>query len=74
MKRKLKLKDKEQQEAAAEFICHDSNTICSVFAKVVRPHPDPHMHINIHSNKFEKCSITYNIHQWILCSEWVPSE
>ncbi|XP_026089265.1 tumor necrosis factor alpha-induced protein 2-like isoform X2 [Carassius auratus] len=34
MKRKLKLKDKEQQEAAAEFICHDSNQICSVFARV----------------------------------------
>ncbi|KAL1254582.1 hypothetical protein QQF64_016811 [Cirrhinus molitorella] len=34
MKRKLKLKDKEQQEAAAEFICHDSNRICSVFAKM----------------------------------------
>uniref|UniRef100_A0A8C2B4Y7 Tumor necrosis factor, alpha-induced protein 2a n=2 Tax=Cyprinus carpio TaxID=7962 RepID=A0A8C2B4Y7_CYPCA len=34
MKRNLKLKDKEQQEAAAEFICHDSNQICSVFAKV----------------------------------------
>ncbi|RXN02369.1 tumor necrosis factor alpha-induced 2-like protein [Labeo rohita] len=34
MKRKLRLKDKEQQEAAAEFICHDSNKICSVFAKV----------------------------------------
>ncbi|XP_016415920.1 tumor necrosis factor alpha-induced protein 2-like [Sinocyclocheilus rhinocerous] len=34
MKRKLKLKSKEQQEAAAEFICHDSNKICSVFAKV----------------------------------------
>ncbi|XP_073672488.1 tumor necrosis factor alpha-induced protein 2-like [Garra rufa] len=33
MKRKLKLKDKEQQEAAAEFICDDSNKICSVFAK-----------------------------------------
>ncbi|XP_051730999.1 tumor necrosis factor alpha-induced protein 2-like isoform X2 [Ctenopharyngodon idella] len=34
MKRKLKLKDKEQQEAAAEFICHDNSKICSVFAKV----------------------------------------
>ncbi|XP_073672905.1 tumor necrosis factor alpha-induced protein 2-like [Garra rufa] len=34
MKRKLKLEDKEQQEAAAEFICDDSNKICSVFAKV----------------------------------------
>ncbi|KAK7133274.1 hypothetical protein R3I94_015220 [Phoxinus phoxinus] len=34
MKRKLKLKNKEQQEAAAEFICHDNSQICSVFAKV----------------------------------------
>ncbi|KAK2883543.1 hypothetical protein Q8A67_017180 [Cirrhinus molitorella] len=34
MKRKLKLKDKEQQEAAAEFICDDNKKICSVFAKV----------------------------------------
>ncbi|XP_050948144.1 tumor necrosis factor alpha-induced protein 2-like isoform X2 [Labeo rohita] len=34
MKRKLKLEDKEQQEAAAEFICHNNNKICSVFAKV----------------------------------------
>ncbi|XP_067239015.1 tumor necrosis factor alpha-induced protein 2-like [Chanodichthys erythropterus] len=34
MKRKLKLKDKEQQEAAAEFIRHDNSKICSVFAKV----------------------------------------
>ncbi|XP_073672746.1 tumor necrosis factor alpha-induced protein 2-like [Garra rufa] len=33
MKRKLKLKDEEQQEAAAEFLCDDSNKICSVFAK-----------------------------------------
>ncbi|XP_051511935.1 tumor necrosis factor alpha-induced protein 2-like isoform X2 [Myxocyprinus asiaticus] len=34
MKRKLKLKDKEQQEAAAKFICQDSSKICSVFTKV----------------------------------------
>ncbi|XDV41941.1 hypothetical protein PO909_010713 [Leuciscus waleckii] len=34
MKRKLKLKDKQQQDAAAEFIGHDNNQICSVFAKV----------------------------------------
>ncbi|KAL0164286.1 hypothetical protein M9458_040039, partial [Cirrhinus mrigala] len=34
MKRKLKLEDKEQQEAAAEFICDNNNKICSVFAKV----------------------------------------
>ncbi|XP_077075712.1 tumor necrosis factor alpha-induced protein 2a isoform X3 [Siphateles boraxobius] len=34
MKRKLKLKDKEEQDAAAEFICHDNSQICSVFAKV----------------------------------------
>ncbi|XP_056120481.1 tumor necrosis factor alpha-induced protein 2a isoform X2 [Rhinichthys klamathensis goyatoka] len=34
MKRKLKLKNKEQQDAAAEFICHDNSQICSVFAKV----------------------------------------
>ncbi|XP_051500727.1 tumor necrosis factor alpha-induced protein 2-like isoform X2 [Myxocyprinus asiaticus] len=33
MKRKLKLKGKEQQEAAAKFICQDSSKICSVFAK-----------------------------------------
>ncbi|XP_067273192.1 tumor necrosis factor alpha-induced protein 2-like isoform X2 [Pseudorasbora parva] len=34
MKRKLKLKDKEQQKAAAEFICDDNSKICSVLAKV----------------------------------------
>ncbi|XP_051955231.1 tumor necrosis factor alpha-induced protein 2-like isoform X3 [Xyrauchen texanus] len=34
MKQKLKLKDKEQQEAAAEFICQDSSKICSVFPKL----------------------------------------
>jgi len=39
MKRKLKLKNKEQQDAAAEFMCQDNSQICSVFAKVVRSHP-----------------------------------
>ncbi|TRY62495.1 hypothetical protein DNTS_033294 [Danionella cerebrum] len=34
MKRKVKLKDEQQQEAAAEFICHDSSQICSAFAKM----------------------------------------
>ncbi|XP_067273186.1 tumor necrosis factor alpha-induced protein 2a isoform X2 [Pseudorasbora parva] len=34
MKRKLKLKDKEQQKAAAEFICDDNSKICSVLSKV----------------------------------------
>ncbi|XP_039547760.1 tumor necrosis factor alpha-induced protein 2-like isoform X2 [Pimephales promelas] len=34
MKRKLKLKNKEQQDAAAEFMCQDNSQICSVFAKV----------------------------------------
>ncbi|XP_051952299.1 tumor necrosis factor alpha-induced protein 2a isoform X2 [Xyrauchen texanus] len=33
MKGKLKLKNKEKQEAAAKFICQDSSKICSVFAK-----------------------------------------
>ncbi|XP_026089263.1 tumor necrosis factor alpha-induced protein 2-like isoform X2 [Carassius auratus] len=45
MKSKLKLKDKEQQEAAAEFICHDRNKICSMFAKVVGSYPDPHNNV-----------------------------
>ncbi|XP_043075858.1 tumor necrosis factor alpha-induced protein 2a isoform X3 [Puntigrus tetrazona] len=34
MKRKLKLRDKEQQDAAAEFICQDNNKICSAFAEM----------------------------------------
>ncbi|XP_065113333.1 tumor necrosis factor alpha-induced protein 2-like isoform X2 [Paramisgurnus dabryanus] len=33
MKRKLKLKKKEHQEEAAEFMCQDSRSICSTFAK-----------------------------------------
>lgn len=45
MKRKLKLKDQEKQEAAAEFMSQDSNEICSVFANLVRSHPDPHMYV-----------------------------
>ncbi|XP_059354877.1 tumor necrosis factor alpha-induced protein 2-like isoform X1 [Carassius carassius] len=49
MKSKLKLKEKEQQEAAAEFICHDRNTICSMFAKVVRSYPDPHNNVCINT-------------------------
>ncbi len=28
----------------------------------------------VSSSDLEKCSITSLAHQWILCSEWVPSE
>nr|XP_055042017.1 tumor necrosis factor alpha-induced protein 2-like isoform X2 [Misgurnus anguillicaudatus] len=33
MKKKLKLKKKKHQEEAAEFMCQDSKSICSTFAK-----------------------------------------
>ncbi|KAA0708755.1 Tumor necrosis factor alpha-induced protein 2 [Triplophysa tibetana] len=33
MKRKLKLKEKSKQEQTADFMCKDSQIICSVFAK-----------------------------------------
>ncbi len=54
-------KTETERQRAARSSCwvhlprQQYNRFC-VF-KVVRSHPDPHMHINIHSYRFEKCSI-----------------
>ncbi len=41
----------------------------------IRPSQIPEMSLFLHQEKnLEKSSITSIAHQWIICSEWVPSE